>query len=113
MSDRSDLKSHGEKTWNTGRMKGKTEKRNGDPKLNVNYIKKEQNGGYLNGRILNHKTSGIADKADQKRRSELRMTVRAAENGERVNLSRRLLPMRMLEVQRHRAGHNIVTLDES
>jgi hypothetical protein len=34
-----------------------------------------------------------------------------AQKGERVNLSRRLL--RMLEVQRDRAWHDIVTLDES
>jgi hypothetical protein len=34
-----------------------------------------------------------------------------AQKGERVNLSRRLL--RMLEVQRDRACHDIVTLDES
>jgi hypothetical protein len=36
-----------------------------------------------------------------------------AQKGERINLSRRLLRMRMLEVQRHRAWHDIVTLDES
>jgi hypothetical protein len=38
-----------------------------------------------------------------------------AQKGERVNLSRRLLRMRMrmLEVQRDRAWHDIVTLDES
>jgi hypothetical protein len=34
-----------------------------------------------------------------------------AQKGERINLSRRLL--RMLEVQRDRAWHGIVTLDES
>jgi hypothetical protein len=34
-----------------------------------------------------------------------------AQNGERVNLSRQLL--RMLEVQRDRAWHDIVILDES
>jgi hypothetical protein len=34
-----------------------------------------------------------------------------ARKGERVNLSRRLL--RMLEVQRDRAWHDIITLDES
>jgi hypothetical protein len=34
-----------------------------------------------------------------------------AQKGERVNLSRRLL--RMLEVQRDRAWHDVVTLDES
>jgi hypothetical protein len=33
------------------------------------------------------------------------------QKGERVNLSQRLL--RMLEVQRDRASHDIVTLDES
>jgi hypothetical protein len=47
MDDRSDLKSHGEKAQNTGRIKRKTEKNNGDPKLNIRYIKKEQNGAYL------------------------------------------------------------------
>jgi hypothetical protein len=35
-----------------------------------------------------------------------------AQKGEKVNLSRRLLRMRMLEVQRDRAWHDIVTLDE-
>jgi hypothetical protein len=36
-----------------------------------------------------------------------------AQKGERVNLSRRLLRMRMLEVQRDRAWHDIVTLEKS
>jgi hypothetical protein len=36
-----------------------------------------------------------------------------AQKGERANLSRRLLRMRMLEVERDRAWHDIVTLDES
>jgi hypothetical protein len=52
MNDRSDLKRHGEKAWNTGRTKKKTEKNNGDPELNVRYIKK-RNGAYLGDRILN------------------------------------------------------------
>jgi hypothetical protein len=46
MNDCSDLKSHGEKAWNTGRTKRKTKKNNGDPKLSVRYIKKEQNNTY-------------------------------------------------------------------
>jgi hypothetical protein len=36
-----------------------------------------------------------------------------AQKGERINLSRRLLQRRMLEVQCGRAWHDIVTLDES
>jgi hypothetical protein len=36
-----------------------------------------------------------------------------AQKGESVNLSRRLLQMRILEVHRDRAWHDIVTLDES
>jgi hypothetical protein len=36
-----------------------------------------------------------------------------AQKGERVNMSRRLLRMRMLEVQRDRAWHDIVTANES
>jgi hypothetical protein len=36
-----------------------------------------------------------------------------AQKGERVNLSRRRLRMRMLEVQRDRAWHDIVALDKS
>jgi hypothetical protein len=36
-----------------------------------------------------------------------------AQKAERVNRSQRLLQMRMLEVQRDRAWHDIVTLDES
>jgi hypothetical protein len=35
-----------------------------------------------------------------------------AQKGERVNLSRRLLRMRMLKLQRDRAWHDIVILDE-
>jgi hypothetical protein len=46
MKDRSDLKRHGEKAWKTGRTTRKREKNNGDHRLNVPYIKK-QNGADL------------------------------------------------------------------
>jgi hypothetical protein len=36
-----------------------------------------------------------------------------AQNGGGVNMSRQLLRMRILEVQRNRAWHDIVILDES
>jgi hypothetical protein len=62
MNDRSELKSHGAKAWNTGRTKRKAEKNNGDPKLNQKYIKK-QHGACLSEQILNCTMSGIASKS--------------------------------------------------
>jgi hypothetical protein len=61
MNDRSDHKKRGEKAWNTGRTETKTEKNNGDSKLNIRYIKK-QNGPYLSEQILNYRVphSGLA-----------------------------------------------------